>query len=35
VHAARFSWSATTDALLDAYDRALAGVRAPVAAAAS
>jgi len=35
VHAARFSWSATTDALLEAYHRALAGVRAPVPAAAS
>ena len=35
VHAGRFSWSATTDALLDAYHRALAGVRTPVAAAAS
>ena len=35
VHAARFSWSATTDALLEAYHRALVGVRAPVPAAAS
>lgn len=35
VHAARFSWTATTDALLEAYQRARAGVRAPLAAAAS
>ena len=34
-HADRFSWSATTDALLEAYHRARSGVRAPMAAAAS
>jgi D-inositol-3-phosphate glycosyltransferase len=34
-HAARFSWSVTTDALLASYRRAIAGVHLPVAAAAS